>query len=90
MSGSDRPHDDGKRRALRRDQDLNPQVQALQDEVEALRLAVKRIDKAAAKGVIHKNNASRRKGRLMKKLAAFVPDPTFGEEKKKGSKKSSK
>jgi hypothetical protein len=26
---------------------------------------------AAEKGVIHKNNASRRKGRLMKKLAAL-------------------
>ena len=46
------------------------------------------IDLTAQKGVIHKNNASRRKGRLMKKLAAFTPDPKFGEEKKKGSKKS--
>ena len=33
---------------------------------EALRLAVKRLDMAAAKGVIHKNNAARRKSRLMK------------------------
>ncbi len=31
--------------------------------------AVSALDKAAEKGVIHKNNASRRKGRLMKKLA---------------------
>ena len=31
--------------------------------------AVKALDKAAAKGVIHKNNASRRKGRLMTRLA---------------------
>ena len=30
-------------------------------------LAVKRIDKAAAKGVIHKNQAARRKSRLMKR-----------------------
>jgi len=37
---------------------------------EAVRLAVKRIDKAAAKGVIHKNQASNRKARLMKRLAA--------------------
>ena len=33
---------------------------------EALRLAVKRIDKAAAKGVIHKNTAARRKSRLVR------------------------
>ncbi|HUQ62298.1 MAG TPA: 30S ribosomal protein S20 [Acidimicrobiales bacterium] len=36
---------------------------------EALRLAVKRIDKAAAKGVIHKNQAANRKSRLMKRIA---------------------
>ncbi len=36
---------------------------------EALRLAVKRIDKAAAKGVIHKNQAANRKARLMKRAA---------------------
>jgi small subunit ribosomal protein S20 len=32
------------------------------------RLAQKRIDSAAAKGVIHKNAAARRKSRLAKKL----------------------
>ncbi len=37
---------------------------------EALRLAVKRIDMAAAKGVIHPNQAARRKSRLMKKVNA--------------------
>jgi small subunit ribosomal protein S20 len=37
---------------------------------EALRMAVKRIDKAAAKGVIHKNAAARRKSRLAKRIAA--------------------
>ena len=37
---------------------------------EAMRIAVKRIDMAAAKGVIHKNQAARRKSRLMKKLNA--------------------
>ena len=36
---------------------------------DALRLAVKRIDKAASKGVIHKNQAARRKSRLMKTVA---------------------
>lgn len=39
------------------------------DDVEAkLRLAVKQIDKAANKGIIHKNTAARRKSRLMKQL----------------------
>jgi small subunit ribosomal protein S20 len=38
------------------------------DETEALRLAVKRIDKAAQKGVMHKNAAARKKSRLMKQL----------------------
>ena len=33
--------------------------------------AVSALDKAAEKGVLHKNNVSRRKGRLMKKLAAL-------------------
>lgn len=40
------------------------------EAAEALRLALKRIDKAAAKGVIHKNQAARRKSRLVKRLAA--------------------
>ena len=37
---------------------------------EALRLAVKRLDVAASKGVIHPNQAARRKSRLMKQLNA--------------------
>jgi len=36
---------------------------------EATRQAVKDLDMAATKGIIHKKNASRRKSRLMKKLA---------------------
>lgn len=35
---------------------------------EATRLAVKDLDMLASRGVIHKNNAARRKSRLMKKL----------------------
>jgi len=35
-----------------------------------VQLAVKRLDKAAAKGVIHPNQAARRKSRLMKKVNA--------------------
>jgi small subunit ribosomal protein S20 len=37
---------------------------------EALRMAVKRIDKAAAKGIIHKNQAANRKSSLMKRVSA--------------------
>ena len=44
-------------------------------DVEAARAAtleaVSALDKAAQKGVLHDNNASRRKGRLMKSLAAL-------------------
>lgn len=36
---------------------------------EAVREAVKWLDHAASKGVIHPNNAARRKSRLMKRLA---------------------
>jgi small subunit ribosomal protein S20 len=35
---------------------------------EDVRVAVKRIDSAASKGVIHKNTAARKKSRLMKKV----------------------
>ena len=46
-------------------------AEASEDDADAkLREAVKRIDTAAAKGVIHKNQAARRKSRLMKKVAA--------------------
>ncbi|MBV8461649.1 MAG: 30S ribosomal protein S20 [Acidimicrobiales bacterium] len=43
--------------------------QGAEDQEEALRQAVKRIDKAAAKGVIHKNQAANRKARLMRRTA---------------------
>jgi len=39
--------------------------------VADLQLAVKRLDKAAAKGIIHKNQAANRKGRLMRRVAAL-------------------
>lgn len=38
---------------------------------ETIREALSTLDKAAGKGVIHKNNAARRKSRLMKKLNAL-------------------
>ena len=51
---------------------------------EAVLKAISMLDKAAVKGVIHPNNASRRKGRLMKKLATFTPSAaSAGEDKKK-------
>ena len=34
--------------------------------------AISRLDKAAQQGVVHKNNAARRKSRLMKALAAVT------------------
>ena len=56
---------------------------------EAVLSAISTLDKAAEKGVIHKNNASRRKGRLMKRLAAFLAAPPVAEDadkKKKAAK----
>ena len=48
-------------------------VQAVTDgeanSADAVKAAQKRIDKAAAKGVIHKNAAARRASRLMKRAA---------------------
>ena len=43
----------------------------IQSAEEATRLAVKDLDRAASKGVIHKRNAARRKSRLMKQLSAL-------------------
>ncbi|MEX2627707.1 MAG: 30S ribosomal protein S20 [Ilumatobacteraceae bacterium] len=40
------------------------------NNAETVRAAVKRIDKAAQKGVIHPNAAARKKSRLMKKVNA--------------------
>jgi small subunit ribosomal protein S20 len=37
-----------------------------------LRAAIKEISKAASKGVLHRNNASRRIGRLSKRVAALT------------------
>lgn len=37
--------------------------------IEQVRAAVAQLDKAASKGIIHKNNAARKKSRLMSKLA---------------------
>lgn len=39
-------------------------------DVDATKLAIKRLDKAVAKGIIHKNQAARRKSRLMKRVSS--------------------
>ena len=49
--------------------------------------AIRALDRAAAKGILHKNNAARRKGRLMRQLAKLgvaapaAPAPTKGRRK---------
>jgi small subunit ribosomal protein S20 len=41
---------------------------SVNEAVEATRRAIRDLDMAASRGVIHPNNAARRKGRLMKQL----------------------
>ena len=41
-----------------------------ENKAEAVRVAMKKIDKAAAKGILHKNTAARRKAALARKLNA--------------------
>lgn len=47
------------------------EVGAKADAKAAVEEAIRSLDKAASKGVIHKNNAARRKSRLMKQLSAL-------------------
>ncbi len=42
---------------------------------EAVGVAVSTLDRAAERGIIHANNAARRKGRLVKKLNAVKAPP---------------
>ncbi|MFP5578978.1 MAG: 30S ribosomal protein S20 [Acidimicrobiia bacterium] len=39
-----------------------------EDTADALKAAIKRIDSAATKGVLHKNTAARKKSRLIKQV----------------------
>ncbi len=41
-----------------------------EDKEVAIRLAIKKVDQAAAKGIMHKKNADRKKSQLAKKLNA--------------------
>ena len=43
----------------------------VKDAHQATLEAISALDKAAEKGILHKNNAARRKSRLMKRLAAL-------------------
>ena len=46
----------------------NAAVASGEDSKEAVRLAIKAVDKAAARGIMHKNTAARKKSALAKKL----------------------
>jgi small subunit ribosomal protein S20 len=61
----------GQARTFIRDARVQLMEENLDEAREATFRAVKALDKAAEKGVIHKNNAARRKSRLMKHLAAL-------------------
>ena len=43
---------------------------------KAVTTAISALDKAAEKGILHRNNAARRKSRLMKKLNKAQPSST--------------
>lgn len=47
--------------------------------------AVKALDKAAQKGVIHRNNAARHKSRLMQKLNRALSQPAVEEQPRKAA-----
>ena len=48
---------------------VNAAADTPEEAADALRTAIKRIDKAAAKGIIHKNQAANRKSRLMRRVS---------------------
>jgi len=58
-----------KRHITRARQAINSDT-SVESAEEAVRAAVSELDRAAKKGVIHRNNAARRKSRLMKQLNA--------------------
>ncbi|PWL81719.1 MAG: 30S ribosomal protein S20 [Clostridia bacterium] len=59
------------RSALRTEiKNANAAIVAGENKEEALKAAVKKIDQAAAKGLLHKNTAARKKSALAKKANA--------------------
>jgi small subunit ribosomal protein S20 len=61
----------GKARTVVKKARLSIENGALEEAQQATLTAIKALDKAAEKGVIHKNNAARRKSRLMKRMNAL-------------------
>jgi len=59
------------RSAVRAAREAVTKTSNVEEARQATLQAVSALDKAAGKGIIHKNNASRRKSRLMKKLATL-------------------
>lgn len=57
----------GARTAVKKARHLMEQGR-VEDAREAVHKAIKALDKAAEKGIIHKNNAARRKSRLMQQF----------------------
>jgi small subunit ribosomal protein S20 len=53
-----------------------------QDSAATVLAAISALDKAAQKGAIHHRNAARRKGRLLKRLAALQPAGALGQQPK--------
>ena len=47
-----------------------------EDTAEALQAAIRRIDSATSKGVLHKNTAARKKSRLVKQLRRIQAEQT--------------
>ena len=56
------------RNSVRRAQEAVAGAPAEPTTVEAVVEAISQLDRAVSKGVIHRNNAARRKSRLMKRL----------------------
>lgn len=44
--------------------------QGAENAADSVKVAIKKIDQAAAKGLLHKNNAARKKSKLVRKLNA--------------------
>lgn len=47
----------------------------VQESAEAVREAISALDRAVSKGVIHRNNAARRKSRLMQRMNKVAQGP---------------
>lgn len=58
------------RTTLRKAQEAVAEAPAETTTMEAVVAAISQLDRAVSKGVLHRNNAARRKSRLMKRLNA--------------------